>query len=202
MAIKKFRKGERLSSRHLNQPVDALRKGIRGGKGIIVTRAGDRITIAATGTAPISRGGSAGVLVKDDFAALNAITTADDGDLGYVEDKDRFYGYAAGAWVVLATFIDSAAPSSVGERNGDQWYDTTNNYLFILANGLWRIGHQFQQAAAPTAHVGNGDTWYDTVNNRPFLRVNGAWESMAWAKADNKLYYYDGTDDQIISHIT
>ena len=82
-------------------------------------------------------GGGGGVTVVASYAALAALSDPSDGDLGYVEDKDRFYGRSNGAWRVLQTFVDTAAPSSVGETDGDRWYDSTFDRPFMYINGAW-----------------------------------------------------------------
>tara|TARA_Y100000310_G_scaffold114521_1_gene112995 strand:- start:3968 stop:4759 length:792 start_codon:yes stop_codon:yes gene_type:complete len=109
-------------------------------------------------------GSGAGVLYKEaDFATLDALTGLVDGDRGYTEDKDNAYDRRDGAWRVAHQFESSTAPSSIGESNGDRWFNV--------------------------------------VSSVPYIYVSGAWESLAWRKADNKLYFNDDTSVRQISEL-
>ena len=88
------------------------------------------------------------------------------------------------------TFYQAAAPSGVGEKEGDYWIDTDDsNKLYTYQSGAWveiSAGGgitTFRQSAIPVA-VTAGDLWIDTDNNKLYRATNagddqiiaGEWE--------------------------
>lgn len=79
-----------------------------------------------------------GFFSEADFAALDALTGLINGDRGYTEDKNNLYGRRAGAWHILHPFEQTTAPSSIGEADGDLWYDTDDDRPAMYVDGAWR----------------------------------------------------------------
>lgn len=82
--------------------------------------------------------GTGTVIVAANYAGLNALSPSD-GALGYIQDKDWFYGRRNGAWRILHTFRDSTTPSSVGEQDGDIFYNTSTNKGYMRASGTFKL---------------------------------------------------------------
>jgi len=83
--------------------------------------------------------GNVRIYIVATYADLPNPAGVGDGALGYTKDKDNFYGVRAGAWRIMHPFVQTTAPSSIGEANGDLWYDTdTSPYqMSALCNGTW-----------------------------------------------------------------
>jgi len=86
---------------------------------------------------PSGGGAGGGVYIVANYAALPVAATVGDGALGYTEDKDNFYGVRNGAWRIMHPFIQTTAPSSIGEADGDFWLDTTLNYMKTRISTAW-----------------------------------------------------------------
>ena len=127
--------------------------------------------------------------------------TVNDGDRWYEEDADVSWIRRAGVWVSqYATHVSGSSPSS-GVVDGDLWYDSTLHQIMARRNGAWRALHAHIAAAAPSTNVANGDYWYDSTNNRMYYRKSGAWIILPHTTS-NKLYYYNGTSDLVVSHFS
>lgn len=121
-----------------------------------------------------------GVWVASGYGSLPT-TGVLDGDLGYVTDKDRFYQRSNSAWKILGTFVDTSAPSSVGETNGDAWYDSTNHFYYVRINGTWtRVPYLYSATdKASLASAVDGSLGYTTGSNKyGYFRVNSGWKGI------------------------
>ena len=81
--------------------------------------------------------GNAVIWKVANYAAFAALTEDVDGDLGYTLDLDNFYINKGGTYRIAGVFKQAAAPSSIGEENGDFWYETDTHYLYVRSNGAW-----------------------------------------------------------------
>lgn len=132
-----------------------------------------------------SGGGGSGVYIVANFAALPAAATVGDGALGYTEDKDNFYGVRVGAWRILHPFTQTTAPSSIGEADGDLWYDTDTSPYSVYArrNGAWVAISDFAIYTATVKgslpSVSDPALGYATTPDVLYARCGSSWLSIS-----------------------
>ena len=81
--------------------------------------------------------GTGSVILVDSYS--NLPSSAKDGKLGYVKDKDYFYGRRNDTWRIMHPFLQPTQPSSQGESKGDFWCDTDDGKMYSYTGSAWLL---------------------------------------------------------------
>lgn len=123
------------------------------------------------------------ISIVDTFNDLPDPAVKGDAALGYTLDKDYFYGVRDGAWRVLHTFVQDATPSGIGVQEGDLWYDTDDNILYVQRGATAWIRVVIMNMATVKANlpvtVPDSSLGYTTDTNVLYVRAGGVWLSLS-----------------------
>ena len=95
-------------------------------------------------------------------------------------------------------FSSDTQPNSVNVHEGDLWFNTKNNSIYVYHGGTWtvpnasaqaqidsaisKLNNNYYQANQPTGNIKNGDMWYKTITNSNgqvsyelYVYQNGNW---------------------------
>ena len=95
-------------------------------------------------------------------------------------------------------FSSDTQPNSVNVHEGDLWFNTKNNSIYVYHGGTWtvpnasaqaqidsaisKLNNNYYQANQPTGNIKNGDMWYKTITNSDgqvsyelYVYQNGNW---------------------------
>ena len=97
-------------------------------------------------------------------------------------------------------FSSDTQPNSANVHEGDLWFNTKNNSIYVYHGGTWtvpnasaqaqidsaisKLNNNYYQANQPTGNIKNGDMWYKTITNTNgqvsyelYVYQNGNWVS-------------------------
>lgn len=95
-------------------------------------------------------------------------------------------------------FSSDTQPDSANVHEGDLWFNTKNNSIYVYHGGTWtvpnasaqaqidsaisKLNNNYYQANQPTGNIKNGDMWYKTITNSNgqvsyelYVYQNGNW---------------------------
>lgn len=95
-------------------------------------------------------------------------------------------------------FSSDTQPNSANVHEGDLWFNTKNNSIYVYHGGTWtvpnasaqaqidsaisKLNNNYYQSDQPTGNIKNGDMWYKTITNRNgqvsyelYVYQNGNW---------------------------
>ena len=95
-------------------------------------------------------------------------------------------------------FSSDTQPNSANVHEGDLWFNTKNNSIYVYHGGTWtvpnasaqaqidsaisKLNNTYYQANQPTGNIKNGDMWYKTITNTNgqvsyelYVYQNGNW---------------------------
>ena len=95
-------------------------------------------------------------------------------------------------------FSSDTQPNSANVHEGDLWFNTKNNSIYVYHGGTWtvpnasaqaqidsaisKLNNTYYQANQPTGNIKNGDIWYKTITNSNgqvsyelYVYQNGNW---------------------------
>ena len=95
-------------------------------------------------------------------------------------------------------FSSDTQPNSANVHEGDLWFNTKNNSIYVYHGGTWtvpnasaqaqidsaisKLNNNYYQANQPTGNIKNGDMWYKTITNTNgqvsyelYIYQNGNW---------------------------
>ena len=95
-------------------------------------------------------------------------------------------------------FSSDTQPNSANVHEGDLWFNTKNNSIYVYHGGTWtvpnasaqaqidsaisKLNNSYYQANQPTGNIKNGDMWYKTITNTNgqvsyelYVYQNGNW---------------------------
>ena len=95
-------------------------------------------------------------------------------------------------------FSSDTQPNSANVHEGDLWFNTKNNSIYVYHGGIWtvpnasaqaqidsaisKLNNNYYQANQPTGNIKNGDMWYKTITNTNgqvsyelYIYQNGNW---------------------------
>lgn len=95
-------------------------------------------------------------------------------------------------------FSSDTQPNSANVHEGDLWFNTKNNSIYVYHGGTWtvpnasaqaqidsaisKLNNNYYQANQPTGNIKNGDMWYKTITNTNgqvsyelYVYQNGNW---------------------------
>lgn len=95
-------------------------------------------------------------------------------------------------------FSSDTQPNSANVHEGDLWFNTKNNSIYVYHGGTWtvpnasaqaqidsaisKLNNNYYQANQPTGNIKNGDMWYKTITNSNgqvsyelYVYQNGNW---------------------------
>lgn len=95
-------------------------------------------------------------------------------------------------------FSSDTQPNSANVHEGDLWFNTKNNSIYVYHGGTWtvpnasaqaqidsaisKLNNNYYQANQPTGNIKNGDMWYKTITNTSgqvsyelYVYQNGNW---------------------------
>ena len=115
------------------------------------------------------------------FANFAAFPAAVDGHWAFAADLNNLYHSRGGVWRMEHPFTQAGTPASIGEANGDIWYETDTDNIFDYISGAWveRISGSFPtytattKANLPTTGLSKGEVGLATTPNRLY-QVNAA----------------------------
>lgn len=97
-------------------------------------------------------------------------------------------------------FSSDTQPNSANVHEGDLWFNTKNNSIYVYHGGTWtvpnasaqaqidsaisKLNNNYYQSDQPTGNIKNGDMWYKTITNSNgqvsyelYVYQNGNWVS-------------------------
>lgn len=136
-------KGYLVSGETLTRILDGLTRRITGGRGINVRRYGQQVIIESTIKRnhippPAVPTGTGAVLAFENYAAMaDVVSVTPAGTLGITADKGNLYIRDLDGWRILHPYRGTSEPTDLGARDGDHWYNTTTDVLYVRLEGEW-----------------------------------------------------------------